>query len=58
MVVPKKNGQLRVCVDYRKLYAQIVDDSFPLPFTDSILDMVVGHELYSFMDGFSGYNQI
>ena len=31
---------------------------FPLPFTDGVLDAVVGHEIYSFLDGFSGYNQI
>ena len=35
-----------------------MDDPFPLPFTDSILDTVAGHELYRFLDGFSGYNQI
>ena len=33
-------------------------DYFPLPFTDSVLDAVVGHECYSFLDGFSGYNQV
>ena len=31
---------------------------FPLPFTDGVLDAVVGHEIYSFLDGFSGYNQV
>lgn len=31
---------------------------FPIPCTDSILEEVAGHEIYSFMDGFSGYNQI
>ena len=58
VVVPKKNGQLRVCVDYRKLNAQIVDDPFPLPFTDSFLDTVASHELCCFLEGFSVYNQI
>ena len=38
IVVPKKNGQIRVCVDYRKLNAATVTDAFPLPFTDSVLD--------------------
>ena len=33
-------------------------DYFPLPFIDSILDAVAGHECYSFLDGFSGYNQV
>ena len=58
MVVPKKNGKIRVCVDYRKLNVAIVTDVFPLPFMDRVLDAVFGHEVYSFLDGFSGYNQI
>jgi hypothetical protein len=56
VVVPKKNGKLRVCVDYRKLNAATITDTFPLPFTDGLLDTVAGHEMYSFLDGFSGYN--
>ena len=35
VVVPKKNGKIRVCVDYRKLNATTVTYAFPLPFTDS-----------------------
>jgi hypothetical protein len=58
VVVPKKNGKLRVCMDYRKLNAATIIDAFPLPFTDGVLDTVAGHEMYSFLDGFSGYNQI
>ena len=56
--VPKKNGKIRVCVDYRELNAATMTDVFPLPFTDGILDAVAGHEIYSFLDGFSGYNQL
>ena len=56
--VPKKNGKTRVCVDYKKLNAYTVKDHFPLPFTESILERVAGHEMYSFLDGFSGYNQV
>ncbi len=58
MIVLKKNGKLRICVDYRKLYVQTKNDPFPLPFLDSILDYVAGHELYSLMDGYNGYNQV
>jgi hypothetical protein len=58
VIVPKKNGKLRICVDYRKLKAQTKKDPFTLPFLDSILDSIVGHEMYSFMDGYSNYNQI
>ena len=56
--VLKKNGQSRVCVDYRKLNAATVMDAFPLPFMDKVLDAVADYECYNFLDGFSGYNQI
>ena len=58
VVIPKKNGTIRACVDYQKLNAATVTDVFPLPFTDIVLDAVAGHEMYSFLDGFSGYNQV
>ena len=58
VVVPNKNRKIRVCVDYRKLNAATVTNVFPLPFTDGVLDAVVGHEVYSFLDGFNEYNQI
>ena len=51
-----KNGKIRVFVDYRKLNAITVTDAFPLPFIDGVVDAVVGHEVYNFLDGFSGYN--
>ena len=62
VVIPKKNGNIRVCVDYRKLNAATIMDTFPLRFTDGVLDVVAGHELYSFLDGFMattkyGYTQ-
>ena len=58
VVVPKKNGKIRVCVDYRKLNVVTITDAFPLPFIDSVLDVVARHDMYSFLDGFSGYNQV
>ena len=58
MVVPKKNKKVRVYVDYWKLNAVMVTDLFPLLFTNGVLDALAGHEIYSFLDGFSGYNQI
>ena len=58
VVVSKKNGKLRICQDFRKLNSAIRKDYFPLPFTDAILDGVAGHECYSFLDGFFGYNQV
>ena len=58
VVVPKKNGKIRVCVDYRKLNVATITDPFPLPFPDTMLDSVAGNEMYSFLDGFSGSNEI
>jgi hypothetical protein len=58
VIVPKKNGKICICQDYRKLYSVTKKDHFPLPFTDTLLDVVAGHEMYSVMDGFSEYNQI
>ena len=58
VVVPKKNGHIRVCIEYCKLNKATITDTFPLPFTDGIVDAVAGHECYNFLDGFSGYNQI
>ncbi len=58
IIVPKKNGKLWICVDYHKLNVQTKKDLFPLPFLDSILNFVAGHEMYSFMDGYSRYNLV
>ena len=58
VVVPKKNGKIQVCVEYQKLNAATITDGFPLPFIDGVFDAVAGQEVYSFLDGFSGYNQI
>ena len=54
VVVPKKNGKLRVCVDFRKLNEQTIKDPFPLPFTNTMLDQIAGFEMYSFGDGYMG----
>ncbi|KAG9442263.1 hypothetical protein H6P81_018117 [Aristolochia fimbriata] len=59
-VVPmkKKNGQIRVCVDFRDLNKACPKDDFPLSITKLMVDATTGHEVLSFMDGSSGYNQI
>lgn len=56
--VKKKNGTIRVCVDFRDLNKACPKDDFPLPNIDTLVDATAGHEMFSFMDGFSGYNQI
>ncbi|GJV84027.1 DNA-directed DNA polymerase [Tanacetum coccineum] len=48
----------RVCIHYRKLNNATRKDHFPLPFIDQMLKLLVGHEYYFFLDGFSGYFQI
>ena len=60
MVVQEKKtkGDIRICVDLRKLNDASLHDPFPTPFTDEVLDNVGGQEVYSFTDGFSGYHQI
>jgi hypothetical protein len=47
-----------MCIYYRKLNLMTRKYHFPLPFMDQILEKVVGHEFYCFLDGYSGYNQI
>ena len=60
VVQPKKHDRmkLRVCVDYRELNKFTLTDPFPTPYADEILNEVAGHECYSIIDGFSGYNQV
>ena len=48
----------RICIDYQKLNKATNKDHFPLPFLDQMLDRLAGHEYYSFLDVYSGYNQI
>ena len=56
--VPKKDGKVRMCVDYRDLNRAIPKDNFPLPQIDTLINNIVTNMFFSFMDGFSGYNQI
>ena len=58
MVVQEKKtkGEIRICVDLRKLNDACLHDHFPTPFIDEVLDNVGGQEVYSFTDGFSGYH--
>ncbi|KAJ9693906.1 hypothetical protein PVL29_009734 [Vitis rotundifolia] len=56
--VPKKDGKVRVCADFRDLNKASPKDDFSLPHIDLLVDNTAGHSMLSFMDGFSGYNQI
>ena len=56
--VNKKQGMIRICIDFYDLNRACPKDNFPTPFIDQILDECAGSEVFSFMDGFSRYNQI
>ena len=58
VLVKKANGKWRLCIDFTNINRVCPKDSFPLPWIDLIVDATTGHELLSFMDAFSGYNQI
>jgi len=56
--VRKKNGEIRLCVDFRNLNRVSLKDNYPLPKMDHILQKVVGSQKMSMLDGFSGYNHL
>jgi hypothetical protein len=56
--VRKKNGEIRLCVDFRNLDKSSRKDNYPLPKMDHVLEKVVGENRMSMIDDFSGYNQI
>ena len=56
--VPKKDGKVRVCVDYRDLNKASPKDDFPLPNIHILLDNCAKHEITSFVDCYAGYHQI
>lgn len=58
LLVRKKNGEERMCVDYRHLNRMTVKDRYPLPRIDDQLDKLQGSVLYSSLDLRSGYHQI
>jgi hypothetical protein len=58
IVIPKKNGKLRICINFRKLNVATKKDPYPLPFTNEVLNIVVAYEAYSFLDGYSRYHKI
>jgi hypothetical protein len=58
VLVRKSNNKWRMCVDFTDLNKACPKDSFPLPRIDLLVNSTSGHQLLSFMDAFSGYNQI
>ncbi|CAA0842106.1 Unknown protein, partial [Striga hermonthica] len=58
VLVKKSNGLWRLCIDFSDLNKACPKDSYPLSHIDYMVDATSGHELMSFMDSYSGYNQI
>jgi hypothetical protein len=56
--VDKKQSMIQVCMDLWDLNKVCQKYNFPMPFIDQIIDECTWKEIFSFMDGFSGYNQI
>jgi len=59
-IVPvyKKNGKMRVCIDFRDLNKATPMDGYPMLVANLLVDAAAGYEVIRFMDGNTGYNQI
>jgi hypothetical protein len=58
LLMLKKNGELRVCVNYKALNKVIKKDLSRLPSCEIVLEEVTRHEMYTFGDGYMGYHQM
>lgn len=58
VIMPKKGVKWRVCMNFRDLNNATKNDNFPFPFVDQVLDSLSRKRYFSFLDGYSGYNQI
>src|SRR6185312_4263945 len=58
LLVKKKNGESRICVDYTDLNKHCPKDPFPLPRIDQVVDSTAGCALLNFLDCYSGYHPI
>nr|GEV10132.1 putative reverse transcriptase domain-containing protein [Tanacetum cinerariifolium] len=58
LIVKKKDGSFRICIDYRELNKLTVKNSYPLPRIDNLFDQLQGSSVYSKIDLRSGYHQL
>jgi len=56
VIVP--NSRIKICIDFRYVNKDFPKDDFPLPNIDILVENIMVHDMFSFMDGFSRYNQI
>jgi hypothetical protein len=58
VMVPKKNGNMRMCIDFTELNKVCPKDPYPLPRIDVIIYQAAGCDMLSLLDCFSGYHQV
>jgi hypothetical protein len=58
LFVPKKNGKMHMCVDYRALNTMTVKNWYPLPLTNDLIEKLQGAKIFSKLDLKSGYNLV
>ena len=56
--VPKKSGEVRICIDYHELNKRTSKDSYPLPLPDEVQEKMAGSTVFSTLDLHSGYWQL
>ena len=58
LFVKKKEGNFRICIDYRQLNKMTVKNKYPLPRIDDLFDQINGAKIFSKIDLRSGYHQV
>jgi hypothetical protein len=58
VIIPKKNGKLKIYIAFKKLNVATKKDPYPLPFTNEVLNTIARCEAYFFLNGYLGYHQI